>query len=106
MSQFRDEGLLPQVQTALGSYKTADKAELETELAKVIAQAQALGVEHHRLRIALESDLRLIANLVWKSRQFLDSRAISRVSNDHEYVVAFGASGLARFRGASKDLTK
>ena len=34
VSQFLDENLLPQVQTAFGQYKTADKAELEKELAK------------------------------------------------------------------------
>ena len=40
VSQFLDKDLLPQVKTALGSYKTADKAELEKDLAKAIEQAQ------------------------------------------------------------------
>ena len=37
VSQFLDKDLLPQVQVAFGQYKTADKAEIEKELAKVIA---------------------------------------------------------------------
>ncbi|MDA1062011.1 MAG: site-specific DNA-methyltransferase, partial [Chloroflexi bacterium] len=39
VSQFLDKDLLPQVQTAFGQYKTADKAELEKELAKGIEAA-------------------------------------------------------------------
>ncbi|MCP9840177.1 site-specific DNA-methyltransferase [Synechococcus sp. J7-Johnson] len=49
VSQFLDKDLLPQVQVALGQYKTADKAELETELAKAIEQAQALGADAETL---------------------------------------------------------
>ena len=44
VSQFLDQELLPQVKAAFGQYKTADKAELERELSKVIA-----GVEAARL---------------------------------------------------------
>ena len=39
VTQFLDKDLLPQVKAAFGQYKTADKAELEKELAKVIEQA-------------------------------------------------------------------
>jgi len=49
VTQFLDRDLLPQVQTALGQYKTADKAELEKELAKAIEQAQALGADAETL---------------------------------------------------------
>ncbi len=34
MSQFLDKDLLPQVKEAFGLYKTADKAEIEKDLAK------------------------------------------------------------------------
>ena len=44
VSQFLDRDLLPQVQAAFGKYRTADKAEIETDLAKAIEQAQGLGV--------------------------------------------------------------
>jgi adenine-specific DNA-methyltransferase len=37
VSQFLDKDLLPQVTAAFGQYKTADKAEIEKDLAKVIA---------------------------------------------------------------------
>ena len=45
ITQFLDKDLLPQVKEAFGLYKTADKAELEKELAKAIEQAQGLGVD-------------------------------------------------------------
>jgi adenine-specific DNA-methyltransferase len=45
VSQFLDQDLLPQVKDAFALYKTADKAEIEKELAKAIEQAQGLGVD-------------------------------------------------------------
>src|SRR3546814_15195119 len=49
VTQFLDKDLLPQVQQAFGLYKTADKAELEKELAKAIEQAQSLGADPETL---------------------------------------------------------
>ena len=62
VSQFLDTDLLPQVKAAFAQYKTADKAELENELSKVIAgietaemdPADSPTVKHLRTRI--ESD--------------------------------------------------
>ncbi len=65
--------------------------------------------ESHRLRMLCETELpsaTFISQFVWKSRQHLDSRAISRVSNDHEYVLALGKTGQAKLRGAEKDLER
>ena len=45
VSQFLDVDLLPQVQTAFGQYKTADKADIEKELAKVIGGVEAAGMD-------------------------------------------------------------
>jgi len=45
VSQFLDRDLLPQVQAAFGVYKTADKAEIEKELARVIAGIEAAGMD-------------------------------------------------------------
>jgi adenine-specific DNA-methyltransferase len=45
VTQFLDRDLLPQVKEAFGLYRTADKAELEKELATAIAQAHDLGVD-------------------------------------------------------------
>lgn len=45
VSQFLDKDLLPQVKAAFGQYKTADRAELEKELAKVIAGIEAAGMD-------------------------------------------------------------
>ena len=44
VSQFLDKDLLPQVQAAFGQYRTADKAELEKELSKVIKGIEAAGM--------------------------------------------------------------
>lgn len=49
VSQFLDKDLLPQVKEAFGLYKTADKAELEKDLAKAVEQAQALGADPETL---------------------------------------------------------
>jgi adenine-specific DNA-methyltransferase len=43
--QFLDRDLLPQVNAAFGQYKTADKEEIESELAKVIAGIEAAGMD-------------------------------------------------------------
>jgi adenine-specific DNA-methyltransferase len=62
VTQFLDRDLLPQVQAAFALYKTADKAEIEKELAKAIEQAQGLGVDPETtqkvndLRARLKSD--------------------------------------------------
>jgi adenine-specific DNA-methyltransferase len=45
VTQFLDKDLLPQVKEAFGLYRTADKAELEKELARTIQQARELGFE-------------------------------------------------------------
>ena len=62
VTQFLDKDLLPQVQAAFSQYKTADKAEIEKELAKVIAGIEAAGMDPtqspkvNELRIRLKSD--------------------------------------------------
>ena len=62
VSQFLDEDLLPQVKAAFGQYRTADKAEIEKELAKVIAGIEAAGMNPddspkvRDLRARLKSD--------------------------------------------------
>ncbi|MCC7280320.1 MAG: site-specific DNA-methyltransferase [Chromatiaceae bacterium] len=45
VTQFLDKDLLPQVQAAFGQYQTADKAELEKALAKVMAGIEAAGMD-------------------------------------------------------------
>lgn len=49
VSQFLDKDLLPQVREAFSQYKTADKAEIEKDLAKAIDQAQLLGADPETL---------------------------------------------------------
>ncbi len=62
VTQFLDKDLLPQVKEAFSLYKTADKAELEKELARAIEQAQGLGADPETLpkvkdlRARLKSD--------------------------------------------------
>jgi len=49
VTQFLDKDLLPQVRQAFSLYKTADKAQLEKELAKAIEQASSLGADPETL---------------------------------------------------------
>ncbi|MBX3175699.1 MAG: site-specific DNA-methyltransferase [Gemmatimonadaceae bacterium] len=44
VTKFLDEDLLPHVQQAFAQYQSADKAEIEKELAKVIAGVEAAGL--------------------------------------------------------------
>ena len=69
ISQFLDKDLLPQVRAAFDQYKTADKAELEKELSKVIQNVEAAGMNPdnspkvEELRTQLQSDAMDIATL-------------------------------------------
>ncbi len=45
VTQFLDKELLPQVTAAFGQFRSADKAEMERELNKVIAGVEAAGME-------------------------------------------------------------
>jgi adenine-specific DNA-methyltransferase len=74
VTQFLDRDLLPQVKQAFGLYQTADKAEIEKELAKVVAGVQAAGmdpdqspkVQQLRVKLATEAvDLAALENEVY-----------------------------------------
>lgn len=47
-----------------------------------------------------------IAQFVWKSRKFPDSRSTTQVSVDHEYLFAYRRSSEGQFRGDERDETK
>jgi adenine-specific DNA-methyltransferase len=47
-----------------------------------------------------------VGQLVWKSRVSEDTRSITGLSNDHEYVVSYRRSESGRLRGVEKDLGK
>src|SRR5262245_49662436 len=49
VTQFLDNDLLPQVKQEFALYKTADKAEIEKELAAAIDQAHSLGADPETL---------------------------------------------------------
>ena len=62
VSKFLDEDLLPQVKAAFAQYRTADKAEIEKELSRVIAGIEAAGMNSDdspkvkELRARIESE--------------------------------------------------
>ena len=62
VTQFLYKDLLPQVKDAFALYKTADKVEIEKELAKVVAGIEAAGMDPEQspkvkdLRATLKSD--------------------------------------------------
>jgi len=48
-----------------------------------------------------------VAELIWKSRQHLDSRSKTGISLDHEYVLVYARTpGGVTFRGRARDTTK
>jgi adenine-specific DNA-methyltransferase len=47
-----------------------------------------------------------IAQFVWKSRKFPDSRSTTQVSVDHEYILAYRRSFEGQFRGIERDESK
>jgi adenine-specific DNA-methyltransferase len=47
-----------------------------------------------------------VSCFVWKSRGFLDSRSVTNVSNDHEYMLVYRRGEQARFRGQERDESK
>lgn len=49
VTQFLERDLLPQVKQEFGQYKTADRTEIEQQLAKAIEQAAALGADPESL---------------------------------------------------------
>jgi adenine-specific DNA-methyltransferase len=61
------------------------------------------------LRLALD-DLfgaeNFVAQFVWKSRQFTDARAVTNVSTDHEYILAYAKDAGFAVRGIGRDETK
>jgi len=77
VSQFLDKDLLPQVKAAFGSYKTADKAEIEKELAKAIEQAKALGADPETLPKVKDLRARLKSDAVDKGA--LESEVYDRL---------------------------
>ena len=78
VSQFLDKELLPQVKTAFGQYKTADKAEIENSLATAIKQAEGLGVDPETTQKVKDLRARLASDAV-------DVGALESEVYDHLY---------------------
>ena len=47
-----------------------------------------------------------VGTFIWKSRVSEDTRAISGMSTDHEYIVCYKSHGDFTLRGIEKDLDK
>jgi len=65
--------------------------------------------EVHNLRMLMNEvfgEENFIALFIWKSRQFPDSRAVTHISTDHEYILAYGKQALTSFRGIERDESK
>ena len=65
--------------------------------------------EVHNLRCLMNEvfgEENFVAQFVWKSRVSEDTRAVTGVSTDHEYLVAYSRTDEATFRGTEKDLDK
>lgn len=76
VSQFLDTDLLPQVQAAFGQYKSADKAEIEKELARVITGVETAGMDPEQSPRVKELRARFKSDAV-------DMRALESEVYDH-----------------------
>ena len=47
-----------------------------------------------------------LAQFVWRSRKFTDARSVTNISNDHEYILAYGKTQAASLRGRERDESK
>ena len=47
-----------------------------------------------------------VAQFVWKSRKFTDARAVTNVSTDHEYILAYAKNSEFSVRGVERDESK
>ena len=65
--------------------------------------------EVNNIRLVLDEIFgrsRFVSQLVWKARQHLDSRSVTGVSNDHEYVLVYSKTQGRIFAGKSRDESK
>ena len=65
--------------------------------------------EVHNLRCLMNEvfgEENFIAEFVWKSRQFTDARATTKVSTDHEYLIAYSRTPEFSLRGIERDESK
>jgi adenine-specific DNA-methyltransferase len=65
--------------------------------------------EVHNLRLLMNEvfgEENFVAQFVWKARQFTDARAITNVSTDHEYILAFSRAPDPALRGVERDESK
>jgi adenine-specific DNA-methyltransferase len=65
--------------------------------------------EVHNLRLLMNEvfgEENFIAQLIWKSRQFTDTRAITNVSTDHEYMLVYAKRSDFSLRGVERDESK
>lgn len=79
VSRFLDTELLPQVQAAFAQYQSADKAEIEKELAKVIAGVEAAGLSPDDSPKVKELRARL-------ANEAVDVTGLEREVYDHLYT--------------------
>ncbi|MDA3934426.1 MAG: site-specific DNA-methyltransferase, partial [Gammaproteobacteria bacterium] len=47
-----------------------------------------------------------VAQMIWKARKFTDSRAVTNISTDHEYLICFSKQPAFRFFGLPRDESK
>ena len=65
--------------------------------------------EVYNLRLVMNEvfgEENFIAQLIWKSRQFTDTRAVTNISTDHEYILVYAKQSDFSFRGIERDESK
>ncbi len=65
--------------------------------------------EIHNVRLLMNEifgEETFVAQLIWKGRQFTDSRALNGVSTDHEYVLVYARASNTALAGVPRDESK
>jgi adenine-specific DNA-methyltransferase len=66
-------------------------------------------IEHQNLRVLLDeifNEENFLSTFIWKSRQNVDSRNQSKVSIDHEYIIAYSKNKDFSLKGKESDKNK
>jgi adenine-specific DNA-methyltransferase len=81
---------------------------------QLLAQEGAIFIscddsEMANLRLTLDDVFgpeNFVAQFVWRSRQFTDTRAVTNVSTDHEYILCYARNSGFAVRGVERDESK
>ena len=122
---YNDNVNAPQLKAWLGKVVDADDMERHDKwlammwprlqlLSELLARSGAIFIsiddEEHARLVALCFEIfgedSYVGSLVWKSRVSEDTRSLTGLSNDHEYILCFRGSDGGKLAGVDRDISK